>query len=244
MAGADRRDILKWAGAMAIANLAGFAAAPAIAATGRSIAVPGGHMRLTRKVTRELGPHAAIVVTREWEISFAGTGDGWLVSGDMVAARVEAPPPLGALAEMEEQRAVPESFPIELDSSGLIRRSDGPLTPADLDAAAREAQRVLAANDPGGVKQGDLRIFVSQLQLSASSLITRFPQDLFFPVEGGSSETREMTLPGGVTGRFRMDYSATRQADSPLLRSSMRTVTTSAGTETMRSIEEWELRAA
>lgn len=241
MAGADRRDILRWVGASAIATLAGFASAPAIAAPNRQVSVPGGCLLLTRRVTRELDPRTAIIVTREWQIGFAGIANGWLVSGDMVAAKVDAPPPLGTLAEIEQRRAVPESFPIELDANGLIRRTLAPQLSSQFEAAALEAQRMLAANDPGGSKQRDLRGFVAQLQLSASSLIARFPQDLFFPVEGTSSETREMSLPGGAVGRFRMDYSAIRQPGSMLLRSSTRTVTTSAGAETMRSIEEWNL---
>jgi len=241
MAGADRRDVLKWAGASALASLAGFAIVPPVAAANRPIIVPAGTMRLSRRVTRELDPQVAIVVTREWRIAFSHIEGGWLVSGDMVAVDVDVPPALNALADIERQRDTPECFPIELDESGLIRRSDGPQLSLDLDTAAHEAELVLTANGSDISKQRDLRSFVSQLQMSASSLITRFPQDLFFPSGDDIVEKREMTLPGGITGLVRMDYSAKLQQGSQLLRSSVRTITTSVGGETRRSVEEWNL---
>lgn len=244
MIGAHRRDVLKWSSASAIGALVGFAAPVAQARSGAAIVTPCNPQILTRSVVRELGDGAAIVVKRAWTIGFVPEVDGWRVSGQQSRVEVDAPAPLAELAEIERTRQASEAFPLLLDAAGRIRRTAPPVLMLDMERVARAAESAIMARGARPGEQAALQLFRAQLQQSANDLISRFPDDLFFPAGVEVDETHTMELPGGVAGEFNLNYAASADPATGLLVASQRTVTTRIGAKAMRSIERWNLEQA
>ena len=244
MGGAHRRDILKWSAASALGALAGFAAPLARARSRDAIVIPAAPQILTRTVTRELRDGASIVVERAWTIGFAPAAGGWRVGGCQSLVTVDAPAPLAELAEIERTRDASEAFPLLLDADGRIRRGAPPVLTLDMERVARAAESAIMARGtrPGEVQA--LRLFLGQLQQSASDLMSRFPDDLFFPSGETVDEAHKMEFPGGVAGEFRLRYAASADPATGLLLASERTVTTRVGDDSMNSLEHWSLQPA
>ena len=242
MAGASRRRFLEVAGAGAIAGLVALARPHHLAARDvRAITPPTGRRILTRGLERTLFDGKQIIVRRKWAIDFVPETNGWTVAGELIGVEVDVPPPLAPLANIEKNRPVSESFPIRLDGEGLILYGQGRASKLDMDQVASAASEVIASAGTFAIDQRAARMFVGQLDQAANSLMSLFPQDLFFPSTEPVTDRRTMDLANGLVGEMEMRYTATADGGTGLLRTSRRLVTTRIGGESMESAELWEL---
>ncbi len=82
--------------------------------------VPGQPLLLTRVLRRGLADGNEVVSTRDYRIRIVRDGNGWRVDGELIEARVTAPPRLAALAQAEQARPDSNMFPILLDAGGEV----------------------------------------------------------------------------------------------------------------------------
>lgn len=231
---AGRRAVLRTAAGLALLPLLAPRVAQA-AADGSAIAPPSCDMIYRRTVMRTLPGGIGLTATRDFRVRFNARDAGYLVDGAQVAARVEAPTNLAALARLEEQRVEQGVFPLVLDRSGRI--VDGLAVPRDLNVpeALEDVRRRF--EDHGAE--------VSQLLDALSASITAYlPLDLFAPRQDEQEQRQEITLPWGQTGEVLVRFSATRSAETGLMRLATRDVVTMLEGEERRSAERWELFAA
>ena len=237
----DRRLLLRNAALGSLVAVATFHGLPAAASTARLANMPRGTLRLTRTIERSLIDGASIRVHRGWDVNFAETARGWLVSGVQVSVDVSAPPALAALAEIEQQRDTSESFPIALDHAGMIVGAAAAKTSLDMREVAQTAERIILARGADRGERLALNAFLSQLQTSADKSLSVFPQDLFFPSEPLQTAVETVDLGGGMVGKVELIYAAETRQTSGLLLNSSRVVTTRLQGQAMRSVESWSL---
>ena len=242
MSGLDRRRAMAGMGLLALLpSLVSSADARSPLAEG--FRPPPGPMLFTRRLVRELPGGAAIVVTRTFRIQFLMGGGGYRVEGAQTSAHVSAPPSLGALAQMEEQRQETGLFPMQLDGNGRIVAGPGG-TPADLTQAVDEAFAWIARHPMTRSGRGAAQEFVIGLQTVASSITTAVPTDLFTGNSNPMERTQDLTMPDGQPGRVSVSYAGTPCQGGGLLGRAQRIVTTEASGSSLRSIEEWTLEPA
>lgn len=244
MSKATRREVLGRSAAGAIGAILALNSQPVFAAGQRSLTAPTRAMHLTRTITRGLVDGQSIIVARSWRVRFAAEGDGWAVTGSQEDVGVMAPSGLESLARIETNRPAREAFPIRLDCDGLIIQEPASSRRLDMDEVARAAHQSITARGGGGDKRGQLQLFLAQLQQTSASLMSTFPQDLFFPMAKPQREKRSMELPGGLIGEMELTYAATARPISGLLDSSERMVVTRIEGEELRSSETWDLSDA
>ncbi len=240
MATCDRRRLLRTAGLAA----AGFALArPALALGGMSpITVPVGPFILRRELERGLARGASLLVVREWQGRFDRSVEGVRVTGKQVSCTVEAPEVLEPIAEIERRRISPGPFPARLDGRGRIvgTRSPGAGGKA---AAIAAALAVLEDAGKSAAELENARQQLGRLANASGAVISETPPDLFFPVVGNASESRDVLLPGEIVGNVTVRLAAKAQRTG-LLESFERKITTRIGEETRESRETWRLKLA
>lgn len=242
MSGIGRRVAAK---RLALAALVPFAALPgpigAALAARRSVRVPVGSFRLERVLSRELGEEAAIVVTRRWQVAFAGGDRGMTVTGEQISAEVAAPAGLAPLAALERARSASEIFPLLLDETGLIvPNSRTPGAPQLVRALETGRILVQAMPLPPSELEG-AREFMAQLASLSAGTVSRLPRDLFFPQAGQDETTRNLVLPGGEEGSITVTVSTHAAADSGLLVASERRIVTRLADSARGAGERWTL---
>lgn len=236
---ADRRGFLLSAGTGALGTMvmAGVPFSPARAAA-RS--VPASPMNLKRTVVRDLIDGKTLSVSRVWRIRFSAHVTGWRVEGAQLSVDVDAPPRLAEIARIERERKASECFPLSLRPDGLIELDEPAESELDMGEVSRIALQTIDKLDSETLVRGGALTFLAQLDNAAQTLITRFPQDLFFPARTTVVERRILELPNGMHGEMEMRYTA-RSSTAGWLRSSERRVTTRIGRESARSVELWDL---
>lgn len=206
--------------------------------------LPPGPMRLTRRLTRQLGDGRQIVVERSWRVVFAQKAEGATVSGHQIGVSVDAPEKIAAIAEIERNRPTDGMFPILLGVDGLIVTAGEMERPQDLAAAVARAQEMIAhAAMPAAEKQ-QAGYYLAQIGHAGGDMLERMPRDLFFPRGNAVRDTRAVDLPDGSRGEFELVYtSAADQAGGWLIRAERRITTRIAASERSAS-ERWTMRAA
>lgn len=239
----ERRAFLRNTAAISFGTLLAYSMPLAAGSRATSeIVAPAGRFTLVRTLQRGLIDGKNIVVRRTWEIGFLQQSNGFLVNGRTTNVEVDAPPPLAALAAIEKNRSSGEDFPLRLDKGGLIAFSDLPESGLDMEAVSVAASQFMAKADFSASEREITHSFLSQIDRAAHALISRFPSDLFFPTTEPMEQSRLMELPNGLTGEVQVRYVAETHADSALLRSSQRLVTTTIGASSMQSSESWKLQ--
>ncbi|MFN2099375.1 hypothetical protein [Altererythrobacter sp. MF3-039] len=244
MSSASRREVIRKGGLSAIGAIWALNAQSVLAKAGTVVNVPSGPMRLRREITRELIDGNRLTVARVWNVRFLSAANGWRVEGTQRDVEVKAPAGLESLAALERSRQTEESFPLELDSHGMIMAGPVVSRQIALDQLGQAAHSAIDSLGGAAVRHNELRAFLAQLQQASLSMMTRWPQDLFFPAGSESSEKKAMDLPGGVSGRMEIIYRAEADLTNGLLKSSERTVVTRIENEELRSSEVWKLTAA
>ena len=201
-------------------------------------------MRLTRILTRSLGTFEALEVRRSWLVEFHNLAEGIVVSGKQVAVEVTAPAKLAALARIEKQRIEHGFLPLRLDANGLIAGEAEPEVGPALDEALARARLIIARLDLAAERERETVEYLSLMQRSAQSLVSRLPRDLLYPRQLDWHEERALELPGALRGEMSVRFSARICPQRGLLEQSRRLVETRIGDSARLSSEEWLLSEA
>jgi hypothetical protein len=235
----DRREAASRLAALALAPALALAWQAPLAATTQLRPAPQGAFRLTRVLRRGLADGAAIIVTRQWQVSFAPQGRGLVVAGSQLSAEVAAPPALAALAALEQRRQPASLFPLVLDGGGRIALAAGNGDDAALSTAVATARRLIGAK-AGAARAVEASAFLNELTQTAAALVSRLPDDLFFPDPEPLTRSEAIALPEGGTGLIEIARVAERAAGG-LLRTCQRVVTTRIAEDSRTATETWSL---
>lgn len=205
---------------------AAIAAAPA--AQAETAFVPAaGPLVLTRTVVRGLPDGKQVIATRRYEVQIARDGDGYRVDGRLLAAEVQAPPSLEALAAIERKRTDAGLFPFRLDARGLIA---APLAPGDraaIEAAGTASRQAIAGGPLPATERREAEAIVGRIiHQGTAGAGAQWPADLFRPLLGRRSANSATALPGGGGGTIVTTIEATRGPGGDRIE---RTVTTETG---------------
>ena len=207
----------------------------------QGVSAPAGTFILTRKVERDLADGAVIVVTRRWKVRFDSTAGGIAVLGTQLDAQVAAPESLAALAKVEEARATDELFPILLDRSGaIVSLGNAPSTGA-IDSAVAAAGVMLDRALADAAAARDAKQGVALLGRAGQGVVASLPPDLFFPRQGETSDTHDVSLADGSMGQLHIDITTRTSASGPWLEQFERKVTTKVGQSERLSREIWQM---
>lgn len=239
MAGTTRRRLL--AGLFAAGGTLALTP-PLRAMAGAALALPEEPMRLARVLVRDLGNGAAITVRREWEVRFARQARGIVIAGSQTSASVDAPPNLAELARIEQQRDTAAMFPIMLSEAGLVAASGS--APADLGAALRAAEKMIATRPQSEARRDNLRRYLAEVHRAGSGQFDTLPPDLFAPAGPPQRRVETVSLPGGLNGTFELLWEATAAPASGWLSSGERQIITRIEELERRSREVWTLGPA
>ncbi|MEQ5788104.1 hypothetical protein J3454_09385 [Erythrobacter sp. NFXS35] len=244
MAGSTRRTLLAGLIGASMAGSLGPFVRP-LAATDGALALPEGTMLLVREMVRELSGEATITVRRGWEVGFARQARGIVVSGTQVSATVEAPPHLGELARIEERRDTGAMFPILLAETGLIvSHGSASTAPADLSAALRTAEGVIARLTRSGARRDSLLRYLAEVHRAGASQFDTLPTDLFFPLAAPIRQVETVPLPEGLTGEITLLWEARAAPNARWLAEGERQIVTRIDGTERRSRERWSLHRA
>lgn len=215
-------------------------AAPLSASTGEGqFRPPQARMLLTRVLHSPLADGKEIVASRTFEIEIRAVADGYRVDGRQVACTVDAPPSLGALAEIERNRVEDGLFPMMLDSRGMIRPpATRPPSPAMAGAAPIALDMLRRSGMP---PQDTARAVAFVRRLEAQPATSNWPNDLFRPVPGRRLDDRAIVTADGLSGHLQVEIDARTAQDSGMLAALQRTITTELGGSRRTTREEWRL---
>jgi hypothetical protein len=240
MFGTTRRRLLA---GLVVAGGAGLVASPlrAMLVAG-GLVLPEGPMRLGRELMRGLGGEATIIVRRGWEIGFARQARGIVIAGRQTSVDVEAPPNLGELARIEEQRSTDAMFPIMLSEEGLVLASGtAPTAPADMAAAIRAAETMIASRPQSAAARDNMRRYLAEIHSAGSGQFDTLPADLFFPDGTPQRRVETVNLPDGLTGTFELSWETRAAPGTGWLVEARRAIVTRIAELERRSVEVWTL---
>lgn len=216
----------------AAATGAGLAASPAFAP-------PSSRMLLTRTLNSPLADGKEVVTRRTYEIVITPDGDGFRVDGTLVDCRVDAPPALAMLAEIERKRPDIGLFPMRLDARGMIVGGNTLPSTHAVERAGHAVEQAFAQS-PRPEDAQEAGTFVRQVQ--DQHAITRWPSDLFRPAPGHRMNQQTLALPDGQDGKVIVEI-ATLPGSSRYA-TVERTVTTELGRTKRITREQWTLADA
>ena len=237
----DRRAVLRWAMAAAIAPALASRTGAVVAAGGGRFAPPAAPMTFTRRLERGLPGGNKLVVARRFGVRFAPAEGGWSVVGAQLGVTVDAPARIAALAALERQRVETGLFPLTLDRSGMILGGPDPQPAKELDEAVLIVRRQLdeAGVAPDARKEFDA--FVKAVREAGTKMTSLLPGDLFAPRDDATRVERELALPGGGTGTIAISFSAITDPATGLMRQARREIVTSIAGDRRLTREDWTL---
>ncbi len=235
----SRRGAIGAAVGMGVSSALGYGHVAAFAQS--LVPMPSHPLSLSRRLERSLHDGRLLVVSRSWEVEFTRQGQGIAITGTQLQAEVEAPPSLASFAEIEQSRSTANMWPILLSGNGKILVAGSGTDQEDIAAAIAEAEHVIASRPMPSSQQAAQRQFLNEMQQAGYSLLDRLPDDLFFPTGVPLQSTREISLPGGLTGQFEITYNAVAESDSLRLDHAERTILTRIGHTERHAREEWKL---
>lgn len=216
-------------------------ASPGMATTTQfsAFSPPNAPLLLTRTLYRPLPDGQAIVTRRSYSVRIVRDGTGFRVEGELVQATIDAPPSLGALAEIERRRPDTGMFPILLDAQGQILGGGNVRSEGSLVRAAVIAAEAIGSSGLPAIDMLQAQAFVKTL--SGRSPRSQWPADVFNPLPGKREEARVIALPGGEEGHVSIEIAsqgANRTGQVVLLE---RVVTTDLAGDTRVTREQWQL---
>nr|WP_166177680.1 hypothetical protein [Altererythrobacter segetis] len=239
--GADRRAMLRWAMAAALAPVFASRVGAAAAAGGRTFAPPPGPMTFTRRLERGLPDGKSLVVARTFAVRFSAAPAGWTVTGEQVAATVDAPARIAALAALERQRVETGLFPLALDRAGLILGGPASRPARELDQALALVRQRIGKAAIAADERKELEAFVHAVHEAGTKMSSQFPGDLFAPRHDAVRAEREVALPGGGAGMIEVSFSAVTDPATGLMREARREIVTSIAEDRRLTREDWSL---
>ena len=226
-------------------GLGALAALPAPALARALTGAPEGDFVLERVLVRGLSDGKRIVVTRRWSIAFAPSEAGGLrVTGEQSFAKVDAPPPLQALAAIEAGREEAGFLPLQLDMTGeIVSPAEGEAPPALPEDVVSAALAYARARSAGAEVSATARQFVTDLSQRGHEWLTKLPRDLFFPEPRDRSASRDIALPDGTQGHVILRERALAASEWGLLREFAREAETSTAAYSQKGSDRWTLSA-
>jgi hypothetical protein len=239
----DRRTVIRWAMAAALAPVLASRAGAVVAAGSMAIHPPSPPMTFVRRHERQLRDGNKLVVARSFAVSFAPSPNGWTVTGEQVGVTVDAPARIAALAELERRRVETGLFPLALDRAGLI--VGGPeLRPAkELDEAVAIVRRELGKKALAADDRRELEAFIRAVHDAGIKMTAQFPGDLFAPRDDTRHAERELALPGGAEGVIEVSFTAATDPATGLMREARREIVTAIADDRRLTREDWSLVA-
>jgi hypothetical protein len=243
MTGREGQSNSVWRAGAALALMLAALEGPARAATQPELFVPpAGPLQLTRTLRRPLPDGKAIISTRRYTIRIVREGDGYRVDGELAEALIDAPPSLGALAEIERNRPDTGMFPITLDARGMIVGEDPVHSNESFDHAAAAAASQIGKSGMVAIDMLQAQAFVQQLRTRAAR--SHWPADVFNPAPGRTSEQRTIPLPDGREGHALVEIAASGRGVGGQIAEIERKVTTDLGGDKRLTDELWQLSRA
>jgi hypothetical protein len=243
-AGGDRRTILRWAVAAALAPMLASRAAASAPAGGARINPPLGPMTFTRRLERGLAGGAKLVVSRSFAVRFAKAADGWTLDGEQIDVAVEAPERIAPLAALERQRKETGLFPLTLDRSGMIVGEAEAARPRELDQAIAIVRGELARRNLSADERQGYDAFIRAVHEAGAKMSSVLPGDLFAPRDTATHAARALTLPGGAAGTIEISFSATIDPPTGVMRQARRDIVTAIADDRRLTREDWTLAPA
>lgn len=198
---------------------------------------PARPIILTHILRRVLHDGQQIVVTRRYAAQFVPNGKGFMLTGELIDAHVDAPPAVGLLADIERMR--PDSLlPLRLDRDGQIEGEPVTNDPETMRAATTAALRLVAAAPIAADSKQQSAALISQL-LAAPGNLGKLPVDLFAPLRAEHQDQHAVDLPGGMTGTVTISTHVDGWHPGSLPRSVERTINTVIGGTERISSEMW-----
>jgi hypothetical protein len=233
--------MLRWVAAAALAPALATRAIAATSSAGVLIQPPSGPMSFTRRLERGLAGGAKLVVSRRFAVRFSPATQGWTLTGEQVDVSVEAPERIAPLAAIERRRKETGLFPLVLDREGMIVRESVATPAEELDqaiAVVREdlARRNLAADEAKAYDR-----FIRAVHDAGAKMSSSLPKDLFAPRDMASHAVREVALPDGDTGTIEIDFTATIDPATGVMRQARRDIVTAIGDDRRLTREDWSL---
>ena len=211
------------------------AAAPRVA----TFSPPRSPLLLTRTLYRPLTGGKAIVTRRTYSVHIVPDGSGYRVEGRLVEAKVDAPPSLAALADIERRRPDIGMFPIFLDARGQIVGGGTVSSDGSLGRAAVIAAEAIGGSGLPAIDMLQAQAFVKHL--ASRSPRSQWPADVFNPAPGKRDKARTIALPGGSEGHVTIEIASQRASRTGQLALLERVVTTDLAGDTRVTREQWEL---
>ncbi|MEP5189443.1 MAG: hypothetical protein ABJQ41_12055 [Marinomonas sp.] len=232
--------------------LSGMAALPLsgslLAANRGALRLPPRPMRLTRILERGLGDGKMITVERQWSVAFSRMGRTVQITGNQIAARVDAPERLAPLAKIEEARIANGMFPLLLSDSGILMGPEPAKGSASSDKSAMTqaiavAEDMIARSGRSPSDTAQAMRHLAQMQEASQPLFATMPRDLFFPTGAAIRDIRAVNLPDGSVGEFELTYNARAVPEAGWLAKAERQIITRLGGDARQSREIWSLES-
>jgi hypothetical protein len=236
--------MLRWAVAAALAPMLATRAGAAALSPGARIDPPLGPMIFTRRLERGLAGGARLVVSRSFAVRFAETADGWTLSGEQADVSVEAPERIAALAAIERQRKETGLFPLKLDRSGMIVREGAAARAKELDRAIAIVHAELARRNLAADERKAYDAFIRAVHEAGAKMSSALPGDLFAPRDTATHAARAVALPGGGAGTIEIDFTATVDPATRVMRQARRVIVTAIADDRRLTREDWTLLPA
>lgn len=240
MRGFERRAVLRATAALVGGSV--WAQPQMLRAATSGIVIPTAPFVLRRILMRDLARGDRLVVTRDWIGRFHSDGGRTIATGEQSTCTVEAPTVLEPLAALERARRASGPFPAELDALGHIVGA-GADAMTDTKTAIAAALNILQEAGKAPADVAAARLGLERLTKMSGAMTDTIPPDLFFPVTGEASESREMALDGGLAGQMVLAVVA-RAQEGGLLESLDRRIATRIGEDTRETREIWSLHLA
>ena len=185
-----------------LAMLAMSGPGPAAAQVPAEFDPPQSSLLLSRTLVRALADGKTITTHRNYEVRITRSGSGFQVDGRLVEIKVDAPPALQGLAELERSRPDNDLFPIMLDARGMIV-SDMELSASpSVDRAVTMVNERIGGSGLAAIEMLQAQAFVARLREGRAR--SAWPKDVFRPAPGMRSETRN-DCPAGRQRRASAD---------------------------------------
>lgn len=239
MKGRTRRGFLDSMAKVSAVGVLGLWSGP-IASASR-IAIPETPMILSRRLVRGLHDGKTITVERSWNVHFRMLGNGIVVTGEQLSARVDAPAKLAPIVRIEEARSTAQLWPLRLSSEGKIVSSGVYTSREDIEAAIRAGREIIRSSGASDGYKALKLGYLSRLEQAGGSLLEKLPSDLFFPAGGESALVDVVELPGGVTGTLEVIYRSASAGEGAWLARAERQITTRIGEDERLSSDAWRL---
>lgn len=222
-----------------MAMMATSGAGPAAAQAARDFNPPQSSLLLSRTFVRALPDGKTITTQRNYEVRITRSGAGFQVDGRLVEVKVDAPPSLQGLAELERRRPDIRLFPFALDPDGMIVGNMDLVSSPSVDTAVTQVSERIGGTGLAALDMLQAQAFVARIREGGAR--SAWPKDVFHPAPGMRSEARSLSLPGGGEGQVLIELVGQGAGPGGQVAVLSRVVTTNLGGDKRTTQERWQI---